>query len=110
MWGVTLYVYLVSVCVKNPSNLENILYCASAKKPNAKALKDLRLIASTSHVMKCFERTVLGHLRAQVSTFQDPPQFAYRRGVGTYDALLYLLHRVHSHLELTAASVRIMFF
>ena len=49
-------------------------------------------------------------LRAQVRAFQDPLQFAYRGGVGTDDALLYLLHRVHSHIELTAASVKIMFF
>ncbi len=80
------------------------------KKPNARALKDLRPIALTSHVMKCFERTVLGHLKRQVCAFQDPLQFAYRAGVGVDDALQYLLHRVYSHLELSSASIRIMFF
>lgn len=109
--GVLHYMYTLSLSVsKIPAIWKTSCIVPVPKKPNAKALKDLRPIALTSHVMKCFERTVLGHLRAQVSAFQDPLQFAYRGGVGTDDALLYLLHRVHSHLELTAASVRIMFF
>lgn len=62
------------------------------KKPNVKAVKDFRPIALTSHVMKCFERTLLVHLRKQVQLHQNPLQFAYREGVGTDDTLLYLLH------------------
>jgi len=60
--------------------------------------------------MKCFERVVLDHLTRHVSAFQDPLQFAYRKGVGVDDALLFMLHNIYSHLETTASSVRIMFF
>ena len=70
----TLYVLLVSVA-EITAIWKTSCIVPVPKKPNAKALKD-RPIALTSHVMKCFERTVLGHLRAQVSAFQDPLQFA----------------------------------
>ena len=80
------------------------------KKPNAKGLNDLRPIALTSQLMKCFERVILCHFSKQVAAYQDPLQFAYRESVGVDDALLYLLHRVYSHLETAGKSVRIMFF
>ncbi len=73
-------------------------------------LANLRPIALTSHIMKCFERVVLQHLTRQVAAFLDPLQFAYRRGVGVDDALLLMLHNIYSHLETTASSVRILFF
>lgn len=74
------------------------------------ACQDLRPIALTSHIMKCFERFVVVNLSRLVCAFQDPLQFAYRKGVNVDDALLFLLHRIYSHLELTGASVRIMLF
>ena len=87
--GVLHYMSTLSLSVsKIPAIWKTSCIVPMPKKPNAKALKDLRRIALTSHVMKCFERTVLGHLRAQVSAFQDPLQFVYRVGVGTDDALL----------------------
>lgn len=73
-------------------------------------LANLRPIALTSHIMKCFERVLLHHLTRQVSVFLDPLQFAYRRGVGVDDALIFMLHNIYSHLETTASSVRILFF
>ena len=74
------------------------------------SLSNLRPIALTSHIMKCFQRVVLDHLTRQVSAFQDPLQFAYRKGVGVDDALLYMVHNIYSHLETTASSYSIMFF
>lgn len=60
--------------------------------------------------MTFFERIILGDLSRQVvSVFQDPLQFAYRKGVRVDDALLFMLHVIYSHLE-TASSVRIMIF
>ncbi|KAI4883525.1 hypothetical protein NFI96_005239 [Prochilodus magdalenae] len=40
----------------------------------------------------------------------DPLQFAYREKVGVEDAMLYLLHRAHSHLDKGGSAVRVMFF
>ena len=40
---------------------------------------------------------------------QDPLQFVYQAAVGVEDAILYLLHRAHSHLDLGSGTVRILF-
>ena len=40
----------------------------------------------------------------------DPLQFAYQEHIGVEDAVLYMLHRVHSHLDKPSRYVRIMFF
>ena len=74
------------------------------------SLTDLRPIALTCHIMKCFERVVLGHLKEQVAPHVDPLQFAYRKRVGVDDALILMMHKIYSHLESPASSVRIMFF
>ena len=59
--------------------------------------------------MKCFERIVMYEHNEQVVSHLNPHQFAYRRGVGVDDALLYMLHNVYSHLDLARASIRIFF-
>ena len=46
----------------------------------------------------------------QVQHAQDPLQFAYQEKVGVEDAILYLLHKAHSHLDRGSSAVRIMFF
>ncbi|KAI4898994.1 hypothetical protein NFI96_005657 [Prochilodus magdalenae] len=56
------------------------------------------------------ERLLLNHLRPQVHHAEDPLQFAYREKVGVEDAILYLLHRTHSHLDKGGGAVRVMFF
>ncbi|KAI3365312.1 hypothetical protein L3Q82_010402 [Scortum barcoo] len=43
------------------------------------------------------------------STPKDRLQFAYQPGVGVEDAILYLLHRAHSHLDKGSGTVRILF-
>ncbi len=43
------------------------------------------------------------HLSGLVAAYQEPLQFAYRKVVGVDDALLYLLHRIYSYLELSSA-------
>ncbi|KAI3370901.1 hypothetical protein L3Q82_007413 [Scortum barcoo] len=48
--------------------------------------------------MKTLERLFLSLLRPQVQHAQDRLQFTYQPGVGVEDAILYLLHRAHSHL------------
>ncbi|KAI3355850.1 hypothetical protein L3Q82_004232 [Scortum barcoo] len=60
--------------------------------------------------MKTLERLFLSLLRPQrVQHAQDRLQFAYQPGVGVEDAILYLLHRAHSHLDKGSGTVRILF-
>ncbi|KAG5280428.1 hypothetical protein AALO_G00089020 [Alosa alosa] len=80
------------------------------KKPHPSELNDFRPVALTSHVMKTMERLVLGMLRPQVRHALDPLQFAYQEKVGVDDAITYLLHRTHSHIDKGKSAVRIMFF
>ncbi|KAG5265425.1 hypothetical protein AALO_G00242350 [Alosa alosa] len=80
------------------------------KKPHPSELNDYRPVALTSHVMKTMERLVLGMLRPQVRHALDPLQFAYQEKVGVDNAITYLLHRTHSHLDKGKSAVRIMFF
>ena len=80
------------------------------KKPHPKDLNDFRPVALTSHIMKTMERLVLQVLRPQVRHARDPLQFAYQEKVGVDDAITYLLHRTHSHLDKGKSAVRIMFF
>ena len=80
------------------------------KKPHPRELNDFRPVALTSHLMKTLERLVLGILRPQVRHALDPLQFAYQEKVGVDDAISYLLHRTHSHLDKGKSAVRIMFF
>ena len=60
--------------------------------------------------MKTFEQLLLHVLRPQVHHAQDPLQFGYQEKVGVEDAILYLLHRAHSHLDKESGTVRIAFF
>uniref|UniRef100_A0A8B9GXH1 Reverse transcriptase domain-containing protein n=1 Tax=Astyanax mexicanus TaxID=7994 RepID=A0A8B9GXH1_ASTMX len=79
------------------------------KKNRPSELNDFRPVALTSHLMKTLERLFLCLLRPQVQHAQDCLQFAYRAGVGVEDAILYLLHRAHSHLDKGKSTVRILF-
>uniref|UniRef100_A0A665T724 Reverse transcriptase domain-containing protein n=1 Tax=Echeneis naucrates TaxID=173247 RepID=A0A665T724_ECHNA len=79
------------------------------KKNRPSELNDFRPVALTSQLMKTLERLFLNLLRPQVQHAQDPLQFAYRAGVGVEDAILYLLHRAHSHLDKGGGTVRILF-
>ncbi|KAJ8273972.1 hypothetical protein COCON_G00085970 [Conger conger] len=80
------------------------------KKPHPSQLNDYRPVALTSHMMKTMERLLLNILRPQVRHALDPLQFAYQEKVGVEDAIIYLLHRTHSHLDKGKGAVRIMFF
>ncbi|KAI3371619.1 hypothetical protein L3Q82_024188, partial [Scortum barcoo] len=79
------------------------------KKNRPSELNDFRPVALTSHLMKTLERLFLSLLRPQVQHAQDRLQFAYQPGVVVEDAILYLLHRAHSHLDKGSGTVRILF-
>ncbi|KAI4888593.1 hypothetical protein NFI96_032623 [Prochilodus magdalenae] len=91
-------------------HVEDNLPHSSPQEGHPKELNEYRPVALTSHVMKTMERLLLNHLRPQVHHAEDPLQFAYREKVGVEDAILYLLHRAHSHLDKGGCAVRVMFF
>ncbi len=64
----------------------------------------------SSQVMKTFKRLLLQHLRPLVSDCLDPLWFAYQADISGEDAIIYLLHKVYTHLERPQSSVRIMLF
>ena len=66
-------------------------------------------MALTSHVMKTLKRLVLEQLRPMIRALLDPLQFAYQPGLGVEDGIIFLLNRIHTHLEKPASTVRIMF-
>ncbi|TWW56114.1 hypothetical protein D4764_08G0001010 [Takifugu flavidus] len=79
------------------------------KKNRPSELNDFRPVAVTSHLMKTLERLFLNLFRPQVQHAEDSLQFAYRDKVGVEDAIIYLLHRVHSHLDKGSGTTRILF-
>ena len=80
------------------------------KNKVVKEMNDLRPVALTSIVMKCFERIILSNLRPVVEPAVDRFQFAYKTARGTDDATMTLLHKVHSHLDSANFNfVRILF-
>ena len=60
------------------------------KCPPSSSVANYRMISITSVLSKVFERLVSVHLRRfmECSGVLPTTQFAYRKGLGTYDALL----------------------
>uniref|UniRef100_A0A671TU97 Reverse transcriptase domain-containing protein n=1 Tax=Sparus aurata TaxID=8175 RepID=A0A671TU97_SPAAU len=79
------------------------------KNNKPRELNDLRPVALTSTVMKCFEKIFLKQLLCEVSPLLDPNQFAYRAERGVEDALLTLTNNIYEHLEQAKSLVKIVF-
>lgn len=73
------------------------------KKSRPSELKDYRLVALTSNIMKTLDRLVQQLLGTQVQHGKDPLQFAYQAKVGVEDSIFYLLHPTLSYLDLGTA-------
>ena len=71
-------------------------------------MNDLRPVALTSIIFKCFEKLVLCELMKEVKPNLDPLQFAYKEKRNTEDALLFLLHNIYSHLDIGKTHVRVL--
>ena len=80
------------------------------KKKHPREPGDFRPVALTTHIMKTFEQLLLHVLRPQVYHGQDPLQSGYQEKACVEDAILYLLHRVYSHLHKKSGAVRVAFF
>ncbi|KAI4901199.1 hypothetical protein NFI96_027028, partial [Prochilodus magdalenae] len=79
------------------------------KKELPVELNHYRPVALTSHLMKTLDRLMLGHMKPLVRAL-DPLQFAYQDAIGVDDGVIYLMDKVHSHLDTAGSTVRIMFF
>ena len=75
------------------------------KRPSTK--NDLRPIALTPIIMKCFERVVLKELKPE--RYVDKCQYAYMSKRSVEDANLILHHKILSHLDKVNTYVRILF-
>jgi hypothetical protein len=69
------------------------------KKDNPIVDNDLRPVALTSVLSKCFEKIVLNIMLEEIGLHTDNNQFAYKKGRSTSDAVLSLTHHVHKHLN-----------
>ena len=69
------------------------------KKPRFQIMNDLRPVALTSIIMKCFERLVLSNLKNSIRDSLDPFQFAYREKRNVEDAIIIFVSNVLKHLE-----------
>ena len=76
-------------------------YHPHPKGPPASSVANYRPISVTSVLFKVFERLVSVRLRRfmERSGVLPTTQFAYRKGLGTCDALLCVSHTLQSALE-----------
>ena len=81
----------------------------SAIVPVPIVMNDYCPVALTSVVMKCLEKIVLKQLIGHTEESLDGYQFAYRQGRSSEDAVLTLLHCVHSHLDVLNTYTRILY-
>ena len=79
------------------------------KKDKISTINDLRPIALTSIVMKCFEKLILSKIKAQTKNILDPHQFAYQSKRSVEDALLVFTNNIYKHLDTPKTYCRILF-
>ena len=84
---------------KLPSIWKTSEIVPTPKKPKITALNDLRPVALTSVVVKCFERLVLSRLLPAVCPHQDPNQFAYKSKRSVDDAIALFFDNIYKHLD-----------
>ncbi len=92
-----------------PTCLEATTIFPVPKKQAVRCLNDYRPIALTPIIMKCFERLVLFHIKANIPTDLDSHLFAYCRNRSMEDAFSLALHTCLSHLEHPDTYVRMLF-
>ena len=88
LWGINRVKSKVSVLWKT--------YCPVPKKISFLSTQWKQI--SFPNIMKVLENMLVPHLSRQVSTLQDPLQFAYCSGVWVEDVIFYPLHQALPHL------------
>ena len=72
--------------------------------------KDYRPIALTSVIMKSLERILVQHLVSITKDKVDPCRFAYKKGCGTEDVVVTLVHLISKNLDLSNGNyARVLF-
>ena len=94
---------------KLPSIWKTSEIVPTPKKPKITALNDLRPVALTSVVVKCFERLVLSRLLPAVCPHQDPNQFAYKSKRSVDDAIALFFDNIYKHLDKSGNFCRVLF-
>ena len=79
------------------------------KKDKITTINDLRPIALTPIIMKCYERLVLSKLGKQLKPHLDKLQFAYQPKRSVEDALLVFTNNIYEHLDKPKSYCRILF-
>ena len=69
-------------------------------------MNNLRPVALTPIVIKCFERLVLKLIKREVEPQLDPLQFAYNTKRGVEDAVLVYVKNALKHMESPKTFVR----
>ncbi|KAI5611074.1 gastrula zinc finger protein XlCGF28.1-like [Silurus asotus] len=82
-----------------PTCLKTTTIVPVPKKSTVSCLNDYRPVALTSIVMKCFERLVMRHIKAQLPPSLDPMQFAYHPNRSMDDAISTTLHLALTNLD-----------
>ncbi|KAK3509604.1 hypothetical protein QTP70_006797 [Hemibagrus guttatus] len=76
------------------------------KKSMVSCLNDYRSV-TLKHVMKCFERLVMRHIKTQLPPSLDPMQ--YHPNCSTDNAITTILHLALTHLDNKDTNVRMLF-
>lgn len=100
-------VSLVNHCIPSLWLTSELIPVPKLTLPKVK--NDLRPVALTPIVMKCFERINLDYMMPVVKPFLDIYQFAYSHGIGVEDAVMTLNDILRSHLESKNSHARLLF-
>ncbi|KAK3545619.1 hypothetical protein QTP70_008237 [Hemibagrus guttatus] len=92
-----------------PTCLKTTTIIPVPKHSSAECLNDLRPVALTPIIMKCFEKLVLSHLIVSLPPTLDPHQFAYRSNRSTEDAISTAIHLPLTHLDNNNTYIRMLF-
>ena len=79
------------------------------KKTMFTDMNNLRPVALTPIILKCFEQLVLKLLKREVEVQLDPLKFAYKTKRGVEDAVLVFVNNALKHMESPKTFVRILF-
>ena len=108
--GIFTYIFNMSfACTSIPSIWKTSKIIPIPKKTKVMCMNDLRPVALTSVLMKCFEKLVLFHLNSQFRPHSDPFQFAYQPKRSVDDAILTFTNNIYRHLDSPKTFCRVLF-